>query len=170
MLHNLLLYKLVVINLCAMAGLVYAWQLGLVQMVYAADTSYICYAITVLFFAGLFSVFQRAWKVSRAMNSAKSGTPEAVNGTKFIAKGDHIADVAQWLAVLGLVGTIVGFIMALNGISADMEPKALIGQLISGMAVAFYTTLAGAVTGLWLELNNRILLTAATCMVEDSRQ
>lgn len=169
MLHNLLLYKLVVINLCAMAGLVYAWQLGLVQMVYAADTSYICYAITVLFAVGLLSVFQRALKVSRLLNAIKADERPFISAAKFLAKGDFIADIAQWVAVLGLTGTVVGFIMALNDINVDGDPKAMVAQLIGGMAVAFYTTLAGGVTGLWLELNNRILRTATACMVEDAK-
>lgn len=169
MLHNLLLYKLVVINLCAAAAVVYAWQHGFVQMVYAADTSYICYAITALFAVGLLSVFQRALKVSHALNAIKTGEHPFINAAKFLAKGDYIADIAQWLAVLGLTGTVVGFIMALNDINVDGDPKAMVAQLIGGMAVAFYTTLAGGVTGLWLELNNRILKTATACMVEDAK-
>jgi hypothetical protein len=169
MLNNLLVMRLAVINICAMAGVAYAWQHGLVQMVYAADTSYICYAITALFAVGLLSVFQRALKVSRALNFIKTYRMPLVNGAKFTAKGDHIADIAQWLAVLGLTGTVVGFIMALNDINVDGDPKAMVAQLIGGMAVAFYTTLAGGVTGLWLELNNRILRTATACMIEDAK-
>lgn len=168
MLSNLLIFRLIVINALGAAGAVYAWQLGLVQKVYAADSSYICYAITALFALGLASLFLRAWKVSKLMNAIKADRRVSINGAKFLAKGDHIADIAQWLAVLGLTGTIVGFIMALDHINVDGDPKALIGQLIGGMAVAFYTTLAGGVTGLWLELNNRILRTASVSMIEDA--
>lgn len=168
-LENLLIQRLAVINLCATAAVVYGWQLGFVQMVYAADSSYICYAITALFAVGLLSVFQRALKVSHALNATKADKKPDINGAKFTAKGDFIADIAQWLAVLGLVGTVVGFIIALNNINVDGDPKAMVAQLIGGMAVAFYTTLAGGVTGLWLELNNRILRTATACMVEDAK-
>lgn len=168
-LRNLLLYKLIILNVCGAAALVWAWESGFVQMVYAADSSRICYAITVLFAVGLLSVFQRAWKVSVALNAIKAGERPDINGVKFLAKQDFIVDISQWLAVLGLIGTIVGFIAALSGISADMKPEALIGQLIGGMAVAFFTTLAGAVTGLWLEVNNRILRTASVSMVVDAK-
>lgn len=169
MLNNLLIYKLVILNALALAGLVCAWHLGLVQMVYAADSSYICYGITALFAVGLASVFQRALKVSHTLNAIKTDEHPFINGAKFTAKGDHIADIAQWLAVLGLTGTVVGFIMALNDINVDGDPKAMVAQLIGGMAVAFYTTLAGGVTGLWLELNNRILKTATISMIEDAK-
>lgn len=169
MLNNLLVMRLAVINICAAAAVVYAWQLGLVQMVYAADTSYICYAITALFAVGLLSVFQRALKVSRLLNAIKADEHPFISAAKFVAKGDFIADIAQWLAVLGLTGTIVGFIAALHDINIDAsEPKALIEQLIGGMSIAFFTTLLGGITGLWLELCNRILRTATACMIADA--
>lgn len=167
--HNHLIYRLVITNTCGAAALAYAWQLGLIGTMYEADSSYICYAITALFAGGLFSVFQRAFKVTRALNAIKAGSRSPINAAKFLAKGDHIADIAQWLAVLGLTGTIVGFIQALNGINVNGDPEAIIAQLIAGMAVAFYTTLAGGVTGMWLELNNRILKTASVSMLEDAR-
>lgn len=167
--HNLLVYRLLIVNVCGAAALAYAYQRGYVGTMYAADSSYICYAITVLFAVGLISVFLRASKVTRALNAIKSGRREPVNAIKFMAKGDFIADIAQWLAVLGLTGTIVGFIQALNGINVNGDPEAIIAQLISGMAVAFYTTLAGGVTGMWLELCNRILRTASVSMLEDAR-
>lgn len=166
---NLLAYRLLIVNVCGAAALFFAWQRGFVGMMYEADSSYICYAISALFAVGMVSVFQRASKVTRALNAIKAGSREPVNAIKFMAKGDHIADIAQWLAVLGLTGTIVGFIQALNGINVNGNPEAIIAQLIAGMAVAFYTTLAGGVTGMWLELNNRILKTASVSMLEDAR-
>lgn len=169
MLSNLLLFRLIIVNTCGAVALAYAYQRGFVGMVFEADSSRICYAIAALFAVGMISVFQRALKVSTAMNAIKAGKRPDIDGIKFMAKGDHITDIAQWLAVLGLIGTIVGFIAALSGISADMKPEALIGQLISGMAVAFFTTLAGAITGLWLEICNRILRTASVSMVVDAK-
>ncbi len=171
MLSNLLVYRLLILNFLGLAAFAWAWSGGYVGMVFAADSSNICYAIAVLFAVGMASVFHRALKVSHELNDLKrSRSRSKVNGAKFSAKGDHIGDIAQWLAMLGLIGTIVGFIMALHGLDTEaLDPEKLIGQLIEGMGVAFYTTLAGSGTGLWLELNNRILRTATACMIEDAR-
>ncbi len=173
MLSNLLVYRLLILNFLGLAALSWAWNGGFVGMVFAADSSGICYAIAVLFALGMASVFHRSLKVSHALNDIKQSSGRyrsKVNGAKFSAKGDHIGDIAQWLAMLGLIGTIVGFIMALHGLDTDaLDPEKLIGQLIEGMGVAFYTTLAGSGAGLWLELNNRILRTATACMIEDAR-
>lgn len=168
--NSLLIMKLLILNACGLAALVWATTRGLVGMVFVGDSSGVCYAIAALFIAGMVSIFRRAAKVSRALDRIKAeGSREQVNGVKFMAKGEHIADISQWLAMLGLTGTVIGFIMALHGMDASADPKMLIGQLISGMGVAFYTTLAGAVCGLWLDLNNRILRTATVSMIEDDR-
>ena len=169
MLRNLLLFRLAILNACGAAALVWAWSQGFVQMVFAGDSSGTTYGIVGLFVLGLLSVFRRAVKVSRELDHMKAGTANPVNGVKFIAKGEHIADIAQWCAVLGLTGTVIGFIMALYGLDINGDPKAMIAHLIDGMSVAFFTTLAGGLCGMWLELCNRILLTAAHCMIEDQK-
>jgi hypothetical protein len=70
--------------------------------------------------------------------------------------------LANALVFLGLIGTVIGFIIGLSGIDAaatsDVEKIApMITELINGMSVALYTTLLGAVLNIWLNVNLRIL-------------
>ena len=75
-----------------------------------------------------------------------------------------VKQVANILVFLGLIGTVIGFIIALSGIDAKSAADTaniagMIGTLISGMSVALYTTLLGAVLNLWLTVNYRLLAT-----------
>ena len=70
--------------------------------------------------------------------------------------------LANSLVVLGLIGTVIGFIIALSGVDADiaMNPSAvspMVASLIEGMSVALYTTLVGAVLSVWLGLCYQML-------------
>lgn len=70
-------------------------------------------------------------------------------------------DWAGWLAdqlvQLGLIGTVIGFIMAIGALdpaaimdSAKAAP--MIAGMMAGMSTALYTTLVGSVGWLWTEL------------------
>ena len=57
---------------------------------------------------------------------------------------------ANSLVFLGLVGTVIGFIVALSGvdpgtISCAKAVGPMVANLIQGMSIALYTTLVGAV-------------------------
>ena len=70
--------------------------------------------------------------------------------------------VAASLVLLGLIGTVLGFVIALSGVNpetaGDVRAIApMVTALISGMSVALYTTLVGAVLHLWLMVNYRFL-------------
>ncbi|MFQ5565235.1 MAG: hypothetical protein ACE5EU_02630, partial [Paracoccaceae bacterium] len=67
-------------------------------------------------------------------------------------------------------GTVLGFIIALAGVSAESatslsDTSRMVSRLIAGMSVALYTTLEGAVLNLWLSANYRILSAAAARLV-----
>jgi hypothetical protein len=72
---------------------------------------------------------------------------------------------AEWLAVhvirLGLLGTVIGLIMAFSvvgGSNFDAESiRAVISSIISGMYVALYATLAGVGVNLWIKINIKLL-------------
>lgn len=75
--------------------------------------------------------------------------------------------MANSLVLLGLIGTVLGFVIALSGVDpqAAGDVRAItpmVSDLISGMSVALYTTLVGAVLNLWLMVNYRILAGGAT--------
>ena len=85
----------------------------------------------------------------------------------------RIAGVRQYannLVLLGLIGTVVGFIMALSGVNPDTVGDVssiapMVSSLIQGMGVALYTTLVGSVLNIWLMLNCRLLETSAVSLL-----
>jgi biopolymer transport protein ExbB/TolQ len=76
---------------------------------------------------------------------------------------------------LGLIGTVIGFIIALSGVNAEAAADVssigpMVTTLISGMSIALYTTLVGAILNIWLMINYRLLeggtVTLATKIIE----
>ena len=69
--------------------------------------------------------------------------------------------VADKLVFLGLVGTVVGFIIALSGVDPATAGETsaitpMVAKLIAGMGTALHTTLVGAIGYLWLEINQKL--------------
>ena len=69
--------------------------------------------------------------------------------------------IADKLVFLGLLGTVVGFIIALSGVDPATAGETsaitpMVAKLISGMGTALHTTLVGAIGYLWLELNQKL--------------
>ncbi len=174
MLRNLLLLRLVIFNACAVAMVVWATLLGYTRIVYTRDISHISYVITALFVVGLISTFIRAAKVGAAIDAAKQyvSADALRKAMKMPAKAAHLHDIQEWLVTLGLIGNVVGFVIALSGVdmSAVGSPdgaQKIATSLLAGMGVAFYSTLAGAVAALWTSINRRILETATLTFLED---
>jgi len=79
--------------------------------------------------------------------------------------------IANSLVLLGLVGTVVGFIIALSGVDPQTAGNVdsiapMVAELIHGMSVALYTTLVGAVLHLWLKVNYLILSGGAVRLLD----
>ncbi|MBT7941887.1 MAG: hypothetical protein HN719_00870 [Alphaproteobacteria bacterium] len=75
-----------------------------------------------------------------------------------------VRQVANSLVLLGLIGTVIGFIIALSGVDPETATQvesvaAMVSTLINGMSVAMNTTLVGAVMYVWLSVNYGILTT-----------
>ena len=84
------------------------------------------------------------------------------------AFGHFASDV---LLKLGLLGTIIGFIMMLAPVGelTDFDPNVLqqlLGKMSGGMAVALFTTIAGLVTSTLLGLQYQLLDAAASRYVD----
>lgn len=177
MLRNLLIYRIIIVNLLGVALLAFAWHKGWITALIEGDSTGISYVIAALFAVGMLSVFWRARKVSAILNITKAPggfSPRAINRAKFTARQSHIAAIASWLGLLGLIGTVVGIGIALNDVDPDAmstaaDMKRVIGTLIQGIRVALYTTIVGSVLGLWLGINYQILRTATVSALEDIR-
>jgi len=77
-----------------------------------------------------------------------------------------IFEMSEALVMLGLIGTVVGFIMVMGSIDpsavADVSKiSSMVSNIGSGMGVALHTTLVGSVFYLWSRCNIRLLAGAA---------
>ena len=71
---------------------------------------------------------------------------------------------------LGLIGTVLGFIIALSGVDPDMAGEAenigpMVSALIAGMSTALVTTLVGGVLNIWLMANYQLLTTGTVRLI-----
>ena len=67
---------------------------------------------------------------------------------------------------------VIGFIIALSGVTAEeagdvSSVRPMVSTLISGLSVAVYTTRVGALLGLWLTINYRILSTGTATLYSE---
>ncbi len=125
------LTRYILLILVGVALLVAAGLRGWVTMVVEADESNIIWLIVAVFLVGLGAVGMRWWRTV-----------------------DYLANT---LVMLGLIGTIVGFIIAFSGVDPESAARIesvgpMVSALISGAGVAMYTTLVGAVGHVWLGL------------------
>ena len=179
----LLTLRFVLINLIGFALLGAAHVQGLLEMVLAADQTYLSVLIFLVFLGGLAVCARKIWQTSRELNYVRAFS--ASRAAEYIARlrgrsGDSrgilasslrlkltqrvavVRQVAGSLVILGLIGTVIGFIIALSGIQPDQasDVKAItpmISTLISGMSTALYTTLVGSVLNIWLMINYHVL-------------
>lgn len=175
MLHNLLIYRLACVNVAGMAMLVWAWSAGWVDRAIEADKSRLVFLIAALFVIGTISLFRRAMKVSRRMNAVKAGGVLDDDPDKIMEKAAHLDDVPELLVMVGLIGTLLGIIMSLDGVSKDdfgsiSGVQEIAGRMLAGMGVAFYTSLTGMVFSAWATINRRMLRTATVSLVADGRK
>ena len=193
-LKYLLLLRFGLVNLVAFALLGAAWAQGLVAKVINADVTNMVVLICVIFLIGLILAGYRLWKVSKQLNAAYNFNPkERSRAADFIKKTKgknatsraniaqalrlklfsrivHIRYISNSLTVLGLIGTVLGFIIALSGVDPDVasNPSAIspmVAQLIEGMSVALYTTLVGSILSVWLGLIYQMLATGTSNLV-----
>ncbi len=185
-----LVLRAALLNAVALALLLVAWLHGLVGPAFATDSTYISHVIVLVFAVGLATCLRRVVQLSRELNELKAARPDpdsragrflaraagadsqaraALAGALRLKLTSRLTGVRQFannLVLLGLIGTVVGFIMALSGVDPDTVGDAsaiapMVSSLIEGMGVALYTTLVGAVLNIWLMLNCRLLETGA---------
>lgn len=173
MLNNLLFYRLLITNGFALALFVWAYSLGYVQKVLERDVSNISEVIFGLFVIGLISTFIRGYKVSEALNHFKKTHYKSKSLTtkyrKMPAKNTHIYRIAEFLAILGLVGNALGFFIALDHAGVGGSNQQIADSLLAGMGVAFGSTLVGSITGLLTLINYGMIETATSMLIEDTK-
>lgn len=182
----LLIYRFILVNVIGFALLAIAALQGWVGDLLAADVTNLVIVIFAVFVVGLVICSQKIVRTSLHIDRLKRAAPDrpGLAGSYFDGPPELLAEAlksrlfsriavvrqfASALVVLGLVGTVIGFIIALSGVTADdagdvSTVRPMISTLISGMSVALYTTLVGALLGLWLTVNYRILSTGTATL------
>jgi biopolymer transport protein ExbB/TolQ len=190
----LLVLRFSLINIVAFALIGAAWLQGWLEGLFEPVTATLSGIIFAVFLYGLAICAFKIWQTSVAINDMKAGGKvAAAQAARYMAaprtkdaesraiqinmlrlKTSHriqiVRHIANLLVFLGLIGTVIGFIIALSGV----EPEAvsnpenvatMVATLIKGMSVALYTTLLGAVLNVWLNINHRILSTGTVNLV-----
>jgi MotA/TolQ/ExbB proton channel family len=182
----LLLLRFLLANAVALALVGAAAGQGWIAMIFQADTGGYSLAIVAVFLVGLVWSAQRALQISRALNAikelrpfAKAPLPEYLRLSegrdaqsrallastlrlKLAARIAPIRHIANSLVLLGLIGTVIGFVVALSGVRPDLVSDVnsigpMVSTLISGMSIALHTTLVGSLLHIWLMVNVRLL-------------
>jgi hypothetical protein len=183
-----LLLRFGLLNIAAFALLAAAWGNGLVAQAFASDTTRLVIVIAAVFVAGLAVASWRVYETSREINRARSfdpGEPSvAAAYVRRVAGKDSqsrqilasslrlklgqritlVRHIGNSLVFLGLIGTVIGFIIALSGVDPDTvgnveNVSPMVAALIQGMSTALMTTLVGAVLNIWLMANYQLLAT-----------
>ncbi len=170
MLAYLLIYRFVLVNICFGAGAAYAVAVGWASHLYGNDSTHITLAISALFVVGWIWTAREIVAASLMLNNAPGETGRTATVAmrdKDMAKIEWLSSLSEWLVGLGLLGTVIGFGIALSGIDQQSLSSASgvstsVEILMRGMRVALNTTIAGAVFGMWTEVNVRMLKTALT--------
>lgn len=114
-----------VLNVTGAALFVAGWLQGAVEGVFMSDQTYLTFGIAAVFLAGLALAARNRWE-----------------GVEY---------VSLILPTLGLIGTVIGFKMALTGVAGD---DIVIRD--AGVHVALNTTIVGMSGSLWLGLLARL--------------
>lgn len=184
----LLALRFAAFNVAAFALLVVVWLEGWVELVVESDVTHITSGIAVVFAIGWFISAHRVLRCSRELNAAANpdstmmsralwyrdladkARPEARSAiadclrSRLYARIAVVRTIGNTLVTLGLIGTVIGFIIALSGVDANAVADVgaigpMVSTLIEGMAVALYTTLVGSVFHVWLLVNYQLLAT-----------
>ncbi len=184
----LLIVRFALVNIVAVAMLTGIYLQGWLDAVLSAHLVELSFIIFLVFLYGLVLCGFKVWRHSVDLNDIKAGTPDPESRAgKYLDQTRKanpesrsiqvmalrlkltdgivvIRHIANSLVLLGLIGTVIGFIIALSGVNPETATQvenvaAMVSTLINGMSVALNTTLVGAVLYVWLIINYGILTT-----------
>lgn len=190
----LLLVRFALLNMTGFGLLGVAYLHGLIDTVLVSDQTHLSAIIFVVFMAGLALCAHKVWQTSRDLNMVRDLDPlkpsrartylallrgHAADSRTILAsslrlKLSHrigiVRNFANSLVILGLIGTVIGFIIALSGVDPQNASNInavtpMVSTLVEGMSTALYTTLVGAVLNVWLMTNYHVLSTGTVKLI-----
>jgi len=188
--RHLPVLQFALVNIVSAALCAAAWLEGWLDGAFTGYSLWLCLLIVAAFFYGLAYCALGLWRIGREVDDLNSGSPRPDSRSAwYLALLAHsgaesrataagllrlqlaqapatVRHIAGILVLLGLVGTVIGFIVALSGVDPQKVPAVdnvapMVAQLINGMSIALYTTLIGSVLHLWLMITQRILAGSA---------
>lgn len=184
--RSVLFLRFALLNVLAFALLGAAWRQGYIDTVVQSDRTYLSVIIFLVFLVGLCLCARMIWRTSFELDclngdaginapgiahlvatfSGKSAESRTnLSGTVRLQLAHRISVIrhlANTLVLLGLIGTVLGFIIALSGVDPDRASDVnaiapMVSTLIQGMSTALFTTLIGSILNVWLMANYQIL-------------
>lgn len=190
----LLLLRYIILNIAALAILFYIWLEGWISILIEQDVTGISLMIAGVFVVGWiicsfkvircstelnaimepdkFGPSRAQWYldlIGKTQNDSRSSIAECLR-SRLYSRISFIRAISNNLIILGLIGTVIGFIISLSGVDAERvadiaSVAPMVSTLIQGMSVALYTTLVGAVTHVWLSMCYHVLATGTVNLV-----
>ena len=186
----LLLLRYSLVNALGLVFVIVIYSQGYLNKAIKSDVTNVVVLIIFLFLIGLTLASIKAFWISRELNHAYSlQTKNTSMLNEFLKKAkkldassranlvssikinvsvkiSNIKFIANILVILGLIGTVIGFIIALSGVDGTVssnpeEVGKMVASLVKGMSVALYTTLAGSILSVWLNICYQILSNGA---------
>lgn len=164
--RHLLLSKYAILNASA-AGLVgAAYAHGYLDSIIATDSTHMCALIAGLAVAGVALAGRKAVWLGGELDGVRFQQDRDRYKLRLQTRLSWLRYLASLQVFLGLVGTVVGFILSLSGVdpatAGDVNAIGpMVAKLVDGMAVALYTTLVGSIGNILLVLNCKLLEHAA---------
>jgi hypothetical protein len=184
--RRLLVLRFALVNVVAVGLTAATWMQGWLDGALTGNTLWPTVVITAVFLYGLVLCTARVQRVGRSLDAVRGehvaagsraaqyldAVAECAPDSRIVQAGllrlrlsqdiGVVRHVANTLVLLGLVGTVIGFIIALSGVNPDLSASVdnvgpMVSTLIAGMSIALYTTLIGAVLHVWLMVCYRML-------------
>ena len=192
--RSLLTLRFALLNVICFGFLAVAYSMGLLEMIWVADRTHVSAGIFLVFLGGLGFCGRRVWQTSRDLDDLRSFDPlrpsraatylamlRGAEGEsrallasalrlKLTQRISLVRQVANSLVLLGLIGTVIGFVIALSGVdpqeASNVQSIApMVSTMIDGMSTALYTTLVGSVLNLWMLANYQLLATGTVKLI-----
>jgi len=162
-----------VFNLFALSLVGLAYMQGWLARVMENDLIHFSKIIIVVFLIALISGTIKMGSLVRELARARKGLFDRAKSTIRLELMSEISlyrHAATTLVMLGLAGTVIGFIIAISGMNGDVmsdpaKTATMITTLFNGMHVMFYSTGAGVVLTVWLTWNYYVMSRAATSII-----
>lgn len=156
---NLLIYKLIILNVLAVVWLATSdFQTKWFRDLFFSDTTKINYFTAGLFLFASLMLLWEAWQINRQVNAHATGEVFESSGDLWVTDLDWLERSAGWMLFLGLIGTLYGLMISLSAVNtgnlSSIEGiKQIAVQMMAGLRIELSTTIIGAIASFWMEVN-----------------